>query len=159
MRLIRLTKHTHTHTHNALAETAQGDQDHAGGNGAGGPRPRSNNARLHETRTKHRQHSGTTTQEHSAAQRDHESSVKIQKAPTFDRDRRPDGGTDGYPQISPPDPSHRGIISRTQLRSLARTHATQTQAQSKSISRFGGSANAALTPPTSDMMIIYADHI
>ena len=63
---------------------------------------------------------------------------------------RRDGGREGYPQISPPDPSHRGIISRTQLRSLARTHATQTQAQSKSISRFGGSANAALTPPTSD---------
>ena len=63
---------------------------------------------------------------------------------------RTEGRTEGYPQIRPPDPSHRGIISRTQLRSLARTHATQTQAQSKSISRFGGSANAALTPPTSD---------
>ena len=63
---------------------------------------------------------------------------------------RTEGRTEGYPQISPPDPSHRGIISRTQLRSLARTHATQTQAQSKSISRFGGRTKVALTPPTSD---------
>ena len=58
-----------------------------------------------------------------------------------------DARTDGPPQIRAPSPSHRGIISRTQLRSLARTHATQTQAQSKSISRFGGKAYAGLTPP------------
>ena len=112
----------------------------------GVPRKRPNNARFQRTLTKHTQHSGTTTQEHALALNDHESSVESQKAPTFDRDRRPDGerdgGTEGYPQIRPPAPSHKGSISRTQLRSLARTHATQTQAQSKSISRFGDRTKA-----------------
>ena len=70
--------------------------------------------------------------------------------------RWPPGRTDGRrrtddPQIRAPTPSHRGALSRAHAASLARTHATQTQAQSKSISRFGGSANAALTPPTSDI--------
>jgi hypothetical protein len=37
------------------------------------------------------------------------------------------------------------MLSRKQLRSLARTHATQSQPKPKPISQFGGRANARLT--------------
>ena len=47
-------------------------------------------------------------------------------------------------------PSHRGIISRTQLRSLARKHAAQAQPKPKSISQFGGGLTPDSLPPTSD---------
>ena len=47
----------------------------------------------------------------------------------------PSGRTGTTLQIFQATPSHCGIVTRTA--SHARTHATQTQAQSKSISRFG----------------------
>ena len=45
------------------------------------------------------------------------------------RSRPKSGGTEGQtPQTRTPDPSHTGIVSRTQLRSLARTHARNANA-------------------------------
>ena len=111
----------------------------------------------HETRTKHQRELETTIGKHSPPPNEHESSVKGLTARTFHRDGRPDDDdgrrtTTDDPQIRAPSPSHWRIVSRSQLRSLARTHATQTQAQSKSISRFGGRTKACTTPPTSNYM-------
>ena len=102
----------------------------------------------HETRTKHQRELETTTAKHSPPPNEHESSVKGLTARIFVQHGRPgDGrGTTDDPQIRAPSPSHWRIVSRSQLRSLARTHATQTQAQSKSISRFGGRTKPAPHP-------------
>ena len=51
------------------------------------------------------------------------------------------------PQIPLASPSHRGALSRAHAASLARTHATQSKSKSKSISRLGGRAKAALITP------------
>ena len=107
----------------------------------------------HETRTKHQRELETTIGKHSPPPNEHESSVKGLTARTFHRDGRPDDDDD--PQIRAPSPSHWRIVSRSQLRSLARTHATQTQAQSKSISRFGGRTKACTTPPTSNIFLFF----
>ena len=99
-------------------------------------------------RDTHTRELGTDIEKHSAPQCDHKSSVRIPKARAFNWDRRPDRRTDGQtPQVCTASPSHTGIISRTQLRSLSRTHATQSQPKPKSISRFGGRTNVTLITP------------
>ena len=78
---------------------------------------------------KHRQHSGTPTQEHSAAQRDHEWLVEIQKAPTFDRDRRPDGRMDPHKSLRPT----LATEESSRARSFARSHARNANASAVEI--------------------------
>ena len=63
----------------------------------------------------------------------------------------------GPPQIRTPSPSHRGIISRTQLRSLARTHARTHRNRNRNRNRFPGSGvglTSLSSPPTSDRISI-----
>ena len=135
---LTLTHSDSQWTHKGLTLTKNSPRS-TGRTGPGGPRPRSNNARLHETRTKITQHSGTTTQEHSATQRDHESAVKIQKARTFDRDRRPDGrregGTDTHKSLRPT----LATEESSRARSFARSHARTQRKRKRNRNRFPGS--------------------
>jgi hypothetical protein len=113
-----------------------------------GARPRSNNARTqntHETLTRARDHHLKTLTDSQRSriigQRSHCSNFL--SGPSPGRRRR-------TPQICAASPNHGGIISLTQLRSLARTHATQSQPKPKSISRLGGGLTSDSLPPTSD---------
>ena len=113
--------------------------------------PRTHPQNTHETLTRARDHHLKTLTDsqrsHIIGQRSHCANFSSRWPPG----RTDDGRTDDDPQIRAPSPSHWRIVSRSQLRSLARTHATQTQAQSKSISRFGGRTKACTTPPTSNI--------
>ena len=103
---------------------------------AGGPRPRSSKAP-----TKHARNTNESSKpppqntQHLRTSTNHRSKVSLRELFIEMAARTTDDDDD--PQIRAPSPSHWRIVSRSQLRSLARTHATQTQAQSKSISRFG----------------------
>ena len=124
---------------------------------AGGPRPRSSKAPTkHARNTNESSKPPSENTHHLRTNTNHRSKVSLHElfiemaAWTGDDDGR---RTTDDPQIRAPSPSHWRIVSRSQLRSLARTHATQTQAQSKSISRFGGRTKACTTPPTSNICI------